>query len=108
MPVMSGTVSVVANTVTTNQLAGRLFEFLSKNSAINLAVAAAVTGLNATFTIGGTTVLQDSLVGFANRFPQLLEDSLVQVNGRRGARLFLTFRNTTGSDIIVNWLLNIR
>lgn len=104
---MSGSVSVAANTTTTNQLAGLLFEFLTRNSRIALAVSAAVTGLNATFTIGGTTVVNDSLVSYSARFPQLPEDLLARVGGRRGSRLFLTFRNTTGTAIIVDWLLNI-
>lgn len=107
MSVMSGSVSVAANAVSLNQFTGLLFENLSRNSRVALAISAAVTGLNATFTIGGTTVVNDSLVSYSNRFPILPDDLFAMIGGRRGAKLFLTFRNTTGAAIVVNWMIQI-
>lgn len=106
MPRMTGqALSVAANTSSTNQLAGKLYEFLDRPANILLAAAAAAPGINVTLLIGGVAVVNDESISQANRFPILPDDVVTQERGL--GRLILTFRNTTAAAIIVNWSVDI-
>ena len=106
MPRMSeNNLSVAANAVSTNRLAGLLYEFLDRPAAVTLAAAAAAVGLNGTFLIGGVAVVNDQAISQANRFPIFPDDAVTEEQGI--GRLVLTFRNTTGVAIIVHWSVDI-
>lgn len=106
MPRMArGAVSVAANSVSTNQLAGELYEFLDRPANVLLAAAAAAVGLRATLLIGGVAVVNDQDVSQANRFPIIPDDVVTEEQGI--GRMILTFRNTTGAAILVNWSLDV-
>lgn len=107
MPRMSNSVTVAANAISTNQLAGLIDEFLRVDSAVRLAAVAAATGLNVTFILGNTALINDQLVSDANRFPQIPEDVVAQSGAFAGERMILTFRNTTGAGILVKWLVDV-
>jgi len=107
MSVMTGSESITANTTSDNIFAGNLFEFLSKNSRLIFRLSAAATGIYLTFTVGGVTVAQDTLISDSNQFPIIPDDVLVTIGGRRGARLFATLRNSTGGTLIAKWVLDI-
>jgi len=50
----------------------------------------------------------NALVSNSNRFPIAPDDVLVSgVGGRGGERLFLTLYNTTGANIIVQYVIEI-
>ena len=100
-----GNVSIAANSVSANQLAGELYEFVGP-AMITLAAAAAAVGVRTTLLIGGVAVCNDQDVSQANRFP-ILPDDLVTSEQTGGGRLVLTFRNTTGAAIVVNWSLDV-
>jgi len=97
--------SVAANAVSTNRLAGLLHEFLDRPAMVTLAAAAAAVGLNVTFLIGGVAVVNDQAVSQANRFPVFPDDAVTQEQGI--GRLVLTFRNTTAAAIIVHWSMDV-
>jgi len=105
MPRMSGQVTVGANAVSANQLAGLLYEFLDRPSNILLAAAAAAVGINCTFLIGGVAVVSDQPISRANRYPILPDDAVTEEQGI--GRMVLTFRNTTGAGIVVDWTLDV-
>lgn len=106
MPRMTGqAVSVAANSVSANQLAGKLFEFLDRPASILLAAAAAAAGINVTLLVGGRSVVQDEAISQANRFPIIPDDVVTEERGI--GRIILTFRNTTGAAILVNWSVDI-
>jgi hypothetical protein len=97
--------SVAANAVSANVLAGQLYEFLDRPAKVMLAAAASAVGLRCTWLIGGVSVVNDQLVSQANRFPVLPDDI---VSAERGmGRMILTFRNTTGGALTVNWSLDV-
>jgi len=98
-------VSIAANSVSANQLAGELYEFISRPTRIVLLAAAAAVGLRSTFLIGGVAVVNDQDVSQANRFPIAPDDVITSEVG--AGRLTLTFRNTTGAAIIVNWAVDV-
>lgn len=106
MPRMSrANVSVPANSVTTNQLSGELYEFLSRPTLVTLLAAASAPGLRATWLIGGVAVVNDQDVSGANRFPVVPDDVITQERGI--GRMVLTFRNTTGAAITVSWIVDV-
>jgi len=102
---MSGQVSVAANAVSANQLAGLLYEFLERPANVLLAAAAAAVGINTTFLIGGVAVVNDQPISRANRYPILPDDAVTEEQGI--GRMILTFRNTTGAPIVVDWTLDV-
>ncbi|SRR5258708_23971306 len=107
MPRMSGqAVSVPANGVTANQLAGLLYEFLDRPAYILLCAAAAAVGVNVTLLVGGVAMINDMPVSQANRFP-IVPDDIVTQEGPLVGRMILTFRNTTAAAITVNFSLDV-
>jgi hypothetical protein len=93
--------AVAANSVSTNQLAGQLFEFLDRPTPVLLAATSSAVGVNVTLIIGGVAIVNDQAISQANRFPILPDDVVTAVRRARG-RLILTFRNTTGGALTVN------
>jgi len=107
MPTIARSISVAANARTLNVLAGEQFEFVPGFSAIILSIAAAATGINADFNVGGVVILADALVSDANRFPIAPDDTLSEIGANPNDRLFLAFLNTTGGAIIVRYKVAI-
>lgn len=111
MPVISGAVTVVANTVSANVLAGDLFEFAPPLGAIvNFLATQAVIGLQVDVLVGGEAEALGAVPPIraaAAPFPIKPDDSIVIVAASGGARLFMRFRNTTGGDIIAQFLVEI-
>lgn len=103
MPRMNvAAITIAANAVTLNLLAGLSYEFLGQDAMLVVAAVAAATGVNCTLLVAnGITVVDDQPISTANRFPILPDDILFQDNVPAG-RLLLRFRNTTGAPIIMN------
>jgi len=93
--------SVAANSVSANQLAGQLYEFLDRYMPVLLAATASAVGINVTFLVGGVAIVNDQPISQANRFP-ILPDDIVTALRRAKGRMVLTFRNTTGGALTVN------
>lgn len=111
MPTISGTVSVAANAVSANVLAGSPFEFLAQPSLVALAVTqagAAASDITGVFQIGGESLLQAGNVSDRAAHPTFHDDMLVEAGGQPGERLFLTFANTTAGALLVHFLLDIK
>jgi len=97
--------SVAANTTTTNQLSGQLYEFLDRPAKVMLAATSSAVGINATLLIGGVAVINDQPISQANRFPILPDDVVTAEKGM--GRMILTYRNTTGGALTVNWSMDV-
>lgn len=108
MSLMQGTVSVAANDVSLNVLAGEIFEFLNRPSRIAIYVTGAVVGLNCTFLLGRVSFSNDQAVPFKTGFPIIPDDFYVDAGGFAGERLVLTFRNTTGAAIVASFKVEVR
>lgn len=107
MPTMQGSVSVAANVVSPNVLAGQQFEFLPQNAQCSLAVAGSAVGLNTSLLAGGVTIINDQAINGANHFPVIPDDIMSQEVIPGGARLLLTFRNTTGGALTAFWRVDV-
>ena len=107
MPTMQDSVSVAANAVSVNVLAGQLYEFLEAGTPVTLSVVAAATGVRTTY-ICGVPLINDQATRFraAADFP-LIPDDILLNNSVPGGRQVLTFRNTTGAAIITQWRIDL-
>src|SRR5437879_6081369 len=97
MPTMQDSISVAANGVSTNQLAGQLYEFVQTGTQVVLSATGSATGLRVTL-IARIPVINDQAIGLQNRFP-VIPDDIVFTGRVRACRLVLTFRNGTGGAI---------
>jgi len=61
---MQGSGSVAANSGSTNQLTGQLYEFLVGNAHVVLTCTGSATGLRTTFWADGVTLINDQAIGF--------------------------------------------
>lgn len=107
MPRMSGqNLSVAANSVSANQVSGQLYEFLARGQPMMLSCASSAVGINVTLLVGGVAVINDQPISQANRFPIIPDDVATKYRGV-GGRIVLTFRNTTGGALTVNWAIDV-
>jgi len=104
---MQGSVSVAANSVSTNVLAGQQFEFLPANAKVTLSTTGSATGLNTNLLAGGVTIINDQAIGLQNRFPIIPDDVMSQEVIPAGARLLLSFRNTTAGALTAFWRVDV-
>lgn len=107
MPTMQSSVSVAANDVSANVLAGELYEFLPGNAQVVVSATGAATGLNISLLAGGVALINDQAIGLQNRFPIIPDDIITQEIIPGGSRLLLKFRNTTGSAIVAFWRVDV-
>jgi hypothetical protein len=63
MPTMQDSVSVAANSVSANVLAGQLYEFLEAGTQVTLAVIGGATGIRTTY-ICGVPLINDQAIRF--------------------------------------------
>jgi hypothetical protein len=90
---------VVANSTSLNVLSGKSHEFVPFRSVVTLYATAEAIGLNVTFLVGGTAIVDDQEVNAANRMPIIPDDYLAQAVCRGGERLVVRGRNTTAGAI---------
>lgn len=106
MPMMQDSISVAGNSVSTNVLAGQLYEFVRAGQPIRLSGTGSATGLRVTLLIG-MAVINDQAINLQNRFP-LMPDDVIHV-GRApvSGRMVLTFRNTTAGALTAFWRIDL-
>ena len=102
---MQDSVSVVANSVSANVLAGQLYEFVPAGTLVTLSVTGSATGLRTTF-ICGMPLINDQAINLQNRFP-LLPDDVLMSSVVPGGRMVLTARNTTVGALTFFWRIDL-
>jgi hypothetical protein len=105
MPMMQDSVSVAANGVSTNQLAGQLYEFVPNGTRVTLAVTGSATGLRCTL-VANIPVVNDQAINLQNRFP-IIPDDIMYTGTVRQCRLVLTARNTTAGALTFFWRVDV-
>lgn len=105
MPTMQDSVSVAANSVSTNVLAGQLYEFVPNGTLVTLACTGSATGLRTTL-IANIPVLNDQAISLQNRFP-IIPDDIIFSGRVRSCRLVLTARNATGGALTYFWRVDV-
>lgn len=104
MPTMQDSISVLANAVSANVLAGQLYEFLDQQP-VTLSVTGSATGLRVTY-ICGVPLINDQAINLQNRFP-LIPDDIIHNGVVPGGRQVLTFRNTTAGALTAFWRVDL-
>jgi len=105
MPLMQDSVSVGANAVSANQLAGQLYEVVARGTPVVLSVTGSATGLRLSFTCTIPLIL-DQAMNLQNRFP-LIPDDIIFRGRVPGGRMVLTFRNTTAGALTAFWRVDV-
>ena len=105
MATMQDSVSVAANSVSANVLAGQLYEFVPTGTRVTLSCTGSATGLRTTL-IANVPVLNDQAINLQNRFP-IIPDDIIYAGRVRACRLVLTARNTTGGALTFFWRVDI-
>ena len=104
MPTMQDSVSVAANAVSTNVLAGQLYEFIN-GGQVTVSCTGSGTGLRTSF-ICGIPLINDQAINLQNRFP-LIPDDIIHSGEVMGGRMVLTFRNTTAGALTAFWRVDL-
>ena len=104
MPTMQDSLSVAANAVSANVLAGQLYEFVPPTN-VTVSVTGSATGLRTTFIVG-VPLINDQAINLQNRFP-LIPDDIVHSGVVPGGRMILTFRNTTAGALTAFWRVDL-
>jgi hypothetical protein len=105
MPTMQDSISIAANAVTANVLAGQLYEFVPKGTLVTLSCCGSATGLRTTL-ICNIPVVNDQAINLQNRFP-IIPDDIVFSGRVNSCRLVLTSRNTTGGALTFFWRVDV-
>ena len=105
MPTMQDSVSVAANSVSTNVLSGQLYEFVDAGTQVTVSVTGSATGLRTTF-ICGIPLINDQAINLQNRFP-LVPDDIIHSGPVPGGRMVLTARNGTAGALTYFWRVDL-
>ena len=105
MPTMQDSVSVAANSVSANVLAGQLYEFVPNGAMVTLSCAGSATGLRTTL-IANIPVINDQAINLQNRFP-IVPDDIIFSGRVRQCRLVLTARNATAGALTFFWRVDV-
>ncbi len=110
MPVISGAFTVLANARSGNVLAGDVFEFMPRTGLANFLVTGAVIGISCDILVGGSAQALNAtcpIRAAAAPFPIKPDDSIVIAAALEGQRLFLDLINSTGANIIAQFVVEI-
>jgi hypothetical protein len=102
---MQDSVSVAANSVSSNQLSGQLYEFVPQGANVTVSCTGSATGLRVSF-ICGVPLIEDQAIGLQNRFP-LIPDDVIHSGPVPGGRMVLKFRNSTGGALTAFWRVDV-
>lgn len=105
MPTMQDSISVAANAVSANVLAGQLYEFVDAGTLVTVSCTGSATGLRSTF-ICAIPLINDQAINLQNRFP-LIPDDIIHSGAVMGGRMVLTFRNTTAGALTTFWRVDL-
>jgi len=105
MPTMQDSLSVAANAVSLNVLAGQLYEFVDVGTLVTVSVTGSSTGLRTSF-ICGIPLINDQAINLQNRFP-LIPDDIIHSGQVPGGRMVLTFRNGTAGALTAFWRVDV-
>lgn len=102
---MQDSISVAANSVSANVLAGQLYEFVEQGANVTISLSGSATGLRTTY-IAGIPLVNDQAINTANRFP-VIPDDVLHSGQVPGGRQVLTFRNTTAGALTAFWRVDL-
>jgi hypothetical protein len=108
MSVIQREVSIAANAVNENVIAGSAFEILRGNSIVSIGLTAQAAGLVGNIQIGSTVLVEESPLEIkANEFASIPDEMYYNGAGVGNDRVVIRVRNTTGGAVAVRVLVQI-
>jgi hypothetical protein len=107
MPVILREVSVGANSVDPNLIAGSTYELQRGNVYMSIGVAAAATGIFITILSGSDVVLERSAAPILTRYPIIPDEMYFTDVATVADRLVILAENTTGGALVVRAVVQI-
>jgi len=109
MPVIQRQVSIAANSINENILAGSQYEFARRRCIISGGIVAAAAGVISNINSGGDVVMEQfPLKISATDFPVIPDDFVFTDVMEVGDRLSIPCQNTTGAAIVVRAIIQIQ
>jgi len=105
MPTVSGTVNLVANVKSANQLADKIFRVIPRGAAVRLMCVGSTSTVKATLFIGGTLLVDDSLINLRATAPLEPDDIMMGWTRTPGGEIILTFISPTADT--VRWKVDV-
>jgi len=99
MPLIQQQITIAANAVNDNVIAGSQFEFLPYNAALRFAMNGSATGLVADVYSGQDVLAEQMQINTLNRVPINPDDFLLSDVAGAGERIKLRVRNTTAGAL---------
>lgn len=99
MPLIQQSISIPANSVNDNVIAGSQFEFLPYNAALRFALNGSATGLVADVYSGQDVLAEQMSVNTLNRVPINPDDFLLTDVAAGGERIKLRVRNLSAGAL---------
>lgn len=108
IPIASGIASVTANSTSANQVQN-LYDYLFSSGTLYLYCRSSATGMQANLFVQGNTICKSLGIPFTGTAGALDTSAhLIAVGGTLGGRVELTFTNTTGGTLTVDFVLSFR
>ncbi len=105
MPTVSGTVTLVANTKSANQLADKVFRVIPRGAALRLMAVGSTSTVKTTLFVGGTLMVDDSLINLRATAPIEPDDIMMNYTRSPGGEIILTFLSPTAD--VVRWKVDV-
>ncbi len=99
--------SVAANSVSADQFANQIPQFVGGPALARVRAVAQAVGLNMSLTLDGRLRINDQQIGGRAGAISTIRDDFIGEFPYPGGRAILTFRNTTGAAIIVNAIVEV-
>lgn len=107
MPLIQGSVSIGATSVTDNVLSGSQFEFLPYDAQLNFGLVGSATGLVLDVYSGQDTLCEGLQPSLQNRFPIFPDDFSLTDVAAAGERIKIRARNTTGGALTLYYAVQV-
>lgn len=107
MPVIQGSLSIPANSVNDNVLAGSQFEFLPYNALLEFGLLGSAAGLLADVYSGQDTLAEAMALPDKATFPIYPDDFVLNDVAAAGERIKVRIRNTAGTAVTARWSVRI-
>lgn len=107
MPVIQKEISIAANSVVDNVIAGSSFEFLRGNAVVSIGMVGSATGLLGTIQSGSDIVLEEAPLAVKASMPIIPDDMYYNDVGVLGDRLVLRVRNETGGTLTLRAIVQV-
>lgn len=107
MPLIQQSISIAANAVNDNVIAGSQFEFLPYNASLRFALNGSATGLVSDVYSGQDVLAEQMGVNALNRVPINPDDFLLTDVAAAGERIKIRCRNTTAGALTLFFALMI-